>query len=104
MRYILVYILLCVVVHSSAQLTYTPIAFKQLDASVCWNVKMQVNGNGDRVVLYGKILDDNGKVLIESESDKVMLRNGWNTFDANVVRTDKIKFYDDYYCCCRYQY
>jgi hypothetical protein len=95
MRYILVYILLCVVVHSSAQLTYTPIAFKQLDASVCWNVKMQVNGNGDRVVLYGKILDDNGKVLIESESDKVMLRNGWNTFDANVVRTDKIKFYDD---------
>jgi len=78
-----------------SQLTYTPIAIKQLDASVCWNVKVQINSGGERVELFGKISDDNGKVLIECESDKLMLRNGLNTLDASLIRTDKIKFYDD---------
>jgi len=89
--YILLAVLSSVV---SAQLTYMPIAFKQLDASVCWNVKVQINSGGERVELFGKISDDNGKVLIECESDKMMLRNGLNTLDASLVSTGKIKFHD----------
>jgi hypothetical protein len=85
---------LCLI-NGFAQLTYTPIAFKQLDASVCWHVKLQVNSGGERVQLFGKISDDNGKVLLETESDKLFLRNGLNTLDATMVRTDKVKFYNN---------
>lgn len=77
------------------QFTYTPIAFRQLDASVCWNVKVQINSGGERVQLFGKISDDNGKVLLECESDKLLLQNGLNTLNAGMVRTDKVKFYSD---------
>lgn len=78
-----------------SQLTYTPIAFRQLDASVCWNVKLQVNSGGERVQLFGKISDDNGKLLLETESDKLFLQNGLNTLNATMVRTDKVKFYNN---------
>ena len=77
-----------------AQLTYTPIAIKQLDASVCWNVKLQVKYETNRVQLFGKISDDNGKVLIETESDKLVLREGIQNLDATMVRTNSIKFHD----------
>ncbi len=79
----------------NAQLTYNPIAFRQLDASVCWNVKVQINSGGERVQFFGKISDDNGKVLLECESDKLLLQNGLNTLNAGIVRTDKVKFYND---------
>jgi hypothetical protein len=85
---------LCLI-NGFAQLTYTPIAFRQLDASVCWNVKLQVNSGGERVQLFGKISDDNGKLLLETESDKLFLRNGLNTLNATMVRTDKVKFYNN---------
>lgn len=78
-----------------SQLTYTPVALRQLDASVCWNVKLQVSYETNRVQLFGKISDDNGKVLIETESDKLVLREGTQNLDATTVRTSKIKFYDE---------
>ncbi len=78
-----------------AQLTYSPITIKQLDASVCWNIKLQVNYETNRVQLFGKISNDEGKLLIETESDKLILRQGLQTFDASNVRTTNIKFHDD---------
>lgn len=94
MKQIFLFTLLLFLRHASAQVNYVPIAVKQLDASVCWNVKVQINGSGERVELFGKISDDNGKLLIESESDKLMLRSGLNVLDVNLVRTGKIKFHD----------
>ncbi|MCS6933866.1 MAG: hypothetical protein NZM35_01770 [Chitinophagales bacterium] len=77
------------------QLSYNLIHTIQLDASVCWNVKIQVAGTGERVVLTGKISDENGKVLIACESEPVILRNGLNALDALQVKTEKITFYDE---------
>ena len=81
------------VVFAFAQLSYTPIAFRQLDASVCWNVKLQVKYETNRVQLFGTISDDNGKVLIETESDKLFLRNGLNTLDASTVSYTHLDVY-----------
>ncbi len=95
MKQLILIALLSVYCCTHAQLTYSPIAIKQLDASVCWNVKLQINSGGERIELFGKISDDNGKLLIECESDKLLLRNGLQTLDPSLVRTTKIKFFDD---------
>jgi hypothetical protein len=95
-KFFLSHLLLCVAASKIyAQLTYSPITIKQLDASVCWNVKLQVNYETNRVQLFGKISNDEGKLLIETESDKLILRQGLQNFDANNVRTTNIKFHDE---------
>lgn len=80
--------------HINAQVNYTPVAFRQLDPSVCWYVKVQVNTAGERVALYGTVSDDEGNVLIECETEKVILQPGLNMLNAGVVRTADVKFYN----------
>jgi hypothetical protein len=99
MRFITISILLLsalvVSFTATAQVNYTPVALRELDASMCWNIKVQAPAGNQRVELYGKISDDNGRVLIECTSDKLLLRPGMNNLNATVVKTDNIKFYDD---------
>lgn len=80
---------------AGAQLTYTPVALRNLDASFCWNVRLQVQGENNRVELHGKISDDNGKLLIECVSDKLFVRGGIQNLDPTLVQTTSIKFFDD---------
>ena len=79
---------------SFAQLTFSPISLKQLDAAVCWNVRVQLNGTEERVELQGKVYDDGGSLLIECMSEKLFLRNGINALDAGSVRTANIRIFD----------
>ncbi len=79
----------------SAQVTYSPIAIKNLDASICWNVRVQTTGSNERVELYGTISNETGKALVECKSDKLLLNTGMNQLDANKVRTTSVKFLDD---------
>ena|GEM_PF-2094168 len=80
---------------ASAQVNFSSVSNRQLDPSICWNVRVQVMTAGERVELTGKIFDDNGKVLIECVSDKLMLRNGLNDLNYNMVRTTNVRFFDD---------
>lgn len=89
--------ILLVIFHTVAyaQLTYSPLALKQLDAAVCWNVKVQLNGGTEeRVELQGKVYDDAGRLLIECISEKIFLRNGIHALDAGSVRTASIRIFD----------
>lgn len=89
-------LLLCIYVTGHAQLTYSPVSLKQLDPSVCWNVKVQAGSSMDRVVLLGTISDENDHVLVECESEKIMLQQGLNSLSALLVRTAKIKFTNEH--------
>lgn len=95
MQRLLLFMVCLICMRANAQLTYTPIAIKQLDASVCWNVKLNVNYETNRIQLFGKIMDDSGNVLIETESDKLTLREGLQQLDATLVRTTRIRFLND---------
>jgi hypothetical protein len=94
LRLSLLFILALLLQKGFAQLTYSPIAIKQLDASVCWNVRLQVSNETNRVQLFGTISSDDGKLLIETESDKIILRGGMQNFDATNVQTTRVKFHD----------
>lgn len=78
-----------------AQVAYTSIAVSNLDASICWNVRIGHTGNSERVELLGRIYDDNNTLLIECKSDRLLLRNGENNLLLTTVRTASIKFHDD---------